>query len=116
MHTPRDDTLPLLVVTTVATHEQALRLAREMVERRLAACAQITAIDRIYRWQGAVEHEGEFRLLLKTHADGYAALEAALRAQHPYALPAIHAISTVQAYAPYAEWVEASTRPEPGAD
>ena len=107
---------PLLVITTVATREQALALARDLVERRLAACAQITAIDSVYRWQGAVEQDGEFRLLLKTHADGYAALEAAIRAQHPYALPAIHALATVQAYAPYAEWVEASTKPEPGAD
>ncbi len=87
-----------------------------MVERRLAACAQITAIESIYRWQGAVEHESEFRLLLKTHAGGYAALEAALRERHPYELPAIHAIATEQAYAAYAEWVAASTRPEPGAD
>lgn len=108
--------LPLLVITTVATREQALALARDLVERRLAACAQITAIDSVYRWQGAVEHEPEFRLLLKTHAEGYAALESALRAQHPYTLPAIHAIATVMAHTPYAEWVEASTRPEPGAD
>ena len=107
---------PLLVITTVATHEQALALARDLVERRLAACAQITAIDSVYRWQGAVEHDSEFRLLLKTHAEGYAALESAIRARHPYELPAIHAIATEQAYAPYAEWVEASTRPEPGAD
>lgn len=107
---------PLLVITTVATREQALALARDLVERRLAACAQITAIDSVYRWQGTVEHQGEFRLLLKTHAGGYAALESAIRAQHPYELPAIHAIATEQAYAPYAEWVEASTRPEPGAD
>jgi periplasmic divalent cation tolerance protein len=107
---------PLLVITTVATREQALALARDLVERRLAACAQITAIHSIYRWQGAVEEGGEFRLLLKTQAHGYAALEAAIRAQHPYTLPAIHAIATEQAYAPYAEWVEASTQPEPGAD
>jgi periplasmic divalent cation tolerance protein len=108
--------LPLLVVTTLSTREQALALARDLVDRRLAACAQITAIDSVYRWQDAVEHEGEFRLLLKTHADGYAALEEAIRAQHPYELPAIHAIATAMAYAPYAEWVEASTRPAPGAD
>lgn len=108
--------LPLLVITTLATREQALALARDLVERRLAACAQITAIDSVYRWHGAVEHDSEFRLLLKTHAEGYAALEAAIRAQHPYELPAIHAIATVMAHAPYAEWVEASTRPEPGAD
>lgn len=108
--------LPLLVITTVATREQALALARKLVERRLAACAQITAIESVYRWQGAVEHDSEYRLLLKTHAGGYAALESALREVHPYELPAIHAITTERAYAPYAEWVESSTRPEPGAD
>jgi len=107
---------PLLVITTVATREQALALARDLVERRLAACAQISAIDSIYRWQGAVEQDSEYRLLLKTHAAGYAALETAIRDRHPYELPAIHAIATLHAHIPYAEWVEASTQPEPGAD
>ena len=69
--------LPWLVVTTVGTADAARALARDMVERRLAACAQITAIESIYRWQGAVEHEPEFRLLLKTRA----ALVPALQAQ-----------------------------------
>jgi periplasmic divalent cation tolerance protein len=107
---------PLLVITTLATREQALALGREMVERRLAACAQVTAIDSVYRWQGTVQQEPEFRLLLKTRAGGYAALEAALREQHPYTLPAIHTVAADSAYAPYAEWVEASTQPGPGAD
>jgi periplasmic divalent cation tolerance protein len=103
------DALPLLVVTTVATREQALALGREMVERRLAACAQITAIDSVYRWKGVVEHDAEFRLLLKARPTAYARLEAALRERHPYELPAIHAIATVQADAAYAEWVRDST-------
>jgi periplasmic divalent cation tolerance protein len=107
---------PWLVITTVGTVEQARALARTMVERRLAACAQITAIESFYRWQGEVEHEPEFRLLFKTRAGCYAELEAAIRALHPYELPAIHALPAAQAYAPYAEWVEASTQPEPGAD
>lgn len=102
------DALPLLVVTTVATREQALVLAREMVERRLAACAQITSIESIYRWKGAIEHDGEFRLLLKTRASAYPRLEAALRECHPYELPAIHAISTAQADPAYADWVRDS--------
>jgi periplasmic divalent cation tolerance protein len=108
--------MPVLVVTTLATREQTLALAHDLVGRRLAACAQITAIDSVYRWQGAIEQDVEFRLLLKTHAGGYAALEEAIRAQHPYELPAIHAIATAKAYAPYAEWVEASTQGAPGAD
>lgn len=98
---------PLLVVTTVATREQALALARAMVERRLAACAQWTAIESVYRWQGQVEQEPEFRLLFKTGAEHYPALEAALRAEHPYTLPAIHALATDRAEAAYAEWVAA---------
>jgi periplasmic divalent cation tolerance protein len=105
-----------LVVTTVGTVEQARTLAQAMVERRLAACAQITVIESFYRWQGQVEHEPEVRLLFKTRAECYAALEAAIRALHPYALPAIHALPTAQAYGPYAEWVAASTQPETGAD
>jgi periplasmic divalent cation tolerance protein len=102
---------PLLVVTTLATREQALALGREMVERRLAACAQVSAIDSVYRWQGEVAQDAEFRLLLKTQPARYAALEAALRERHPYALPAIHAIATVQADTAYAAWVQDSTAP-----
>jgi periplasmic divalent cation tolerance protein len=109
-----DLNLPLLVMTTVSTRDQALALAREMVERGLAACAQITAIESVYRWKGGVEHEAEFRLLLKTRADGYAALEAALRERHPYELPAIHAVATARAEPAYAEWVHASTGRRPG--
>lgn len=107
---------PWLVVTTVGTVDDARALARAMVERRLAACAQIGAIDSIYRWQGRIEHEPEYRVLFKTRAGLYAELESAIRAIHPYELPAIHALPTVQAYGPYAEWVEASTQPETDAD
>ncbi|HRY89051.1 MAG TPA: divalent-cation tolerance protein CutA [Rubrivivax sp.] len=101
----------LLVVTTVGSVEQARTLARAMVEQRLAACAQIEAIESFYRWHGAVEHDAEQRVLFKTRPDGYAALEAAIRAQHPYELPAIHAIAAAHAFAPYAAWVAACTTP-----
>jgi periplasmic divalent cation tolerance protein len=100
-----DDTRPLLVVTTVATREQALSLAQALVQQRLAACAQVSAIDSVYRWQGVVHEEPEHRVLLKTVAARYAEVEAAIRALHPYELPAIHAVAVEQAFAPYAEWV-----------
>ena len=101
--------LPLLVVTTVASRDHARALARAMVERRLAACAQITPIESFYRWQGQIENEAEYRVLFKTRDALYARLEAAIRERHPYALPAIHAIATTQAHAPYAEWVHDNT-------
>lgn len=96
---------PWLVVTTVGTREQAEALGRAMVDLRLAACAQIEPITSIYRWQGKVHQEGEYRLLLKTSAAHYAQAEAALRARHPYELPAIHAMATDAAEPAYAAWV-----------
>jgi periplasmic divalent cation tolerance protein len=80
-------------------------LAHALVEARLAACAQIEAIDSVYRWQGAVHAEPEFRLLFKTVRERYAEVEAAIRARHPYALPAIHALPAAAAEPAYAAWV-----------
>jgi periplasmic divalent cation tolerance protein len=105
-------TLPWLVATTVASHEQATALARTMVGQRLAACAQISRIESYYRWHDAVEHDDEYRIVFKTRAAAYAALEAAIRAQHPYELPAIHAWAATAAYGPYADWVEQCSQPD----
>jgi periplasmic divalent cation tolerance protein len=103
--------LPVLVVTTLASEAEAKALAQALVERRLAACAQINPIHSVYRWQGAVQSDAEWRLLLKTSAARLPALMAELRALHPYELPAIHAVQTLAADAAYADWVDESTRP-----
>src|SRR4051794_13536133 len=101
----------LLVVTTVGDRDEASRLARTLVERGLAACAQISAIDSYYAWQGAVEHDAEYRVLFKTSAVAYDAVERAIRELHSYELPAIHAIPVERAWEPYRAWVEANSRP-----
>ena len=97
---------PIAVVTTVASRDEARRLALALVERRLVACAQISAIESIYRWKGVVQEEPEFRLLLKTVEGRYAAIEAAIRDLHPYDLPAIHAFAFEHVDAAYASWIE----------
>lgn len=97
----------IAVVTTVGSREDARRIARELVERRLAACAQISEIESFYRWDGALQQEPEFRVLLKTTDACYAAVEAAVRALHPYTLPAIHAVRFAHVDAAYAGWIEA---------
>ena len=99
----------LAVYTTVASREAARTIARELVERRLAACAQISEIESYYAWEGAVAHDPEFRVLLKTTEAHYPAVEAAVRALHDYELPAIHAVTLEHAFEPYARWIEEST-------
>ena len=96
---------PIAVVTTLASREEARRLALALVERKLAACAQISAIESIYPWKGAIQEEPEFRLLLKTTQGRYAEIEATIRDLHPYDLPAIHAFAFEHVDAAYAAWI-----------
>lgn len=103
----------LLVLTTVASQEQARALAAAMLEQRLAACVQLQPIASLYRWQGQVQQEAEWRVLLKTAASRYSALETALRQAHPYELPAIVAVPVVQALPAFADWVAQEVSPDP---
>ena len=96
---------PIAVVTTMATRADALALARSLVQRRLAACAQIAQIDSVYRWQGEVRHEPECRIVIKTTRERYVQVEQAIRELHNYDLPAIHAVAFEAIYAPYGEWI-----------
>ncbi|MGZ5034829.1 MAG: divalent-cation tolerance protein CutA [Usitatibacter sp.] len=99
----------IALYTTVATQEEARRLARTVVGRKLAACAQISEIESVYAWKGEVRDEPEWRILFKTTAERYGAVEAAIRGLHAYELPAIHAVAIEHVFEPYAAWVEAGS-------
>jgi len=96
---------PIAVITTVGSRAEAQAMARALVERKLAACAQIEEIESFYTWNGAVQNEREFRVTFKTMDAQYAAIEAAIRELHSYELPAIHAVALAAVYAPYGEWI-----------
>ena len=97
---------PIAVVTTVANREDAHRLARALVERKLAACAQISEIESLYHWHGEVQQERELRILFKTTDERYGLVESTLRELHPYELPAIHAFAFEHVAPAYAAWIE----------
>ena len=95
----------IAIMTTTDSLDEARSIAAALVERKLVACAQISSIQSYYRWQGAVQNDDEFRLLLKTTEARYPEVEAALLELHSYDLPAIVAFDVEQAYGPYADWV-----------
>ena len=102
----------LLVLTNLPDLAHAEALATALIEARLAACVNILAPCRsVYRWQDAVERADEIPLLIKTTEDRYPALEAAIRAQHPYALPEIVALPIARGLPEYLAWVTAETNP-----
>jgi periplasmic divalent cation tolerance protein len=101
----------LLVLTNLPDRAAAERLADALVEKNLAACVNILAPCRsVYRWKGAVQHDEEHPLLIKTTTERYAALERALRAGHPYELPEIIALPIERGLPAYLEWVAAETK------
>ena len=95
----------LLILTTVGDEPTAHRLSRTLVEEGLCACAQIERIESVYRWQGKVVQEPEWRILFKTGADRYAQVEQRLRELHPYELPAIYSLRPQQSLPAFADWV-----------
>ncbi len=101
------------VYAVFADKAKAEQICRLVVERKLAACANILGPCRsIYRWQGEVKQAEEVPALLKTHADTAQALIEAIAAEHSYAVPAIVRWDIADAHPAYAAWVAAETGPE----
>jgi periplasmic divalent cation tolerance protein len=100
----------LLVLTNLPDRAAAERLAESLIEKRVAACVNILAPCRsVYRWKEQVQHDEEHPMLIKTTSERYPALEAAIRAGHPYELPEIIAVPVGLGLPAYLDWVAAET-------
>lgn len=94
------------VITTVEKREDAQRIARALVEKRLAACAQVVGpVTSTYWWEGQVEVAEEWQCLLKAREDRFDAMEQAIREIHPYEVPEIISMPLVQVSPAYREWL-----------
>lgn len=99
------------VYAIFADRQEADRIGRQMVDERLAACANILApVHSIYRWEGAVESADEVAAIFKTSSDRADALITRIAGLHSYAVPCIVSSPVDKILASYAEWVEESTR------
>ena len=95
------------VSTTTERKAEAQRMASLLVDRKLAACAQIIGpITSTYRWQGKIRRSKEWLCLLKTPPRHYQAVEKVIKQNHSYELPEIIAVSIVEGNREYFRWVE----------
>lgn len=109
---PTPDPAVQVALSTAPDGETAARIARALVEERLAACVNLVpAVRSIYRWQDRVEDEAEVLLVIKTRAERIDALAARLRALHPYELPELVALPVAAGSAAYLAWVAAEAAP-----
>ncbi len=105
-------TAPVLVMSAVGAQSDAQKIARTLVEERVAACVNIVpGITSIYRWKGSVEQEPELLLVIKTMADRVEPLKARLLELHPYELPEVVVIPIVAGHQVYLEWIAEQVRP-----
>jgi periplasmic divalent cation tolerance protein len=98
-----------VVMTTVSNKEQAEKLARTVLEARLAACVQIQDITSYYWWDEKINRDAEQLLFLKTTADKYQALEAHLIANHSYDTPEILRLPVEAGFEKYLNWMQSET-------
>jgi periplasmic divalent cation tolerance protein len=99
----------IVVLVTAPDAEAAARIARTLVEEKLAACGNVVpGLRSIYRWQGKVEDASEALLLVKTTRERFKEIVDRVRAIHPYKLPEIVALPIAAGYDEYLDWIVGS--------
>lgn len=105
----------VLILTTAPAGNAGEAIARVLVDERLAACVNVLApMASVYRWQGAVEHETEQQLIIKTTSDRIAAIQARIGELHSYEVPECLVVQVADGGAAYLEWVARETRGDSG--
>ncbi len=95
------------IITTTESKEDADRIAKELVKKRLAACVQVIGpIQSTYWWKGEIESSQEWVCLMKSHEDLFQKIETAIKDIHPYEVPEILAIPILTGHQPYIQWMK----------
>ncbi|OPX72056.1 MAG: Divalent-cation tolerance protein CutA [Methanoregulaceae archaeon PtaU1.Bin059] len=97
------------VILVTASREEGPGIARHLVEKRLAACVNITEISSCYRWEGRYCEEPEALLVIKTTDEKVREALAAIRDVHSYQLPEMIVLPVISGYPPYLAWVKEET-------
>lgn len=102
----KKDSKVLMVFVTAGTMDEASQLAEHLVREGLAACVNIVGpVRSLYVWEGKLQKDSEYLLLIKTAAEHFPRLEATVRERHSYSVPEILALPVVDGSTPYLDWV-----------
>ena len=103
----------VVVLVTCGSAKEARRIARAVVEQKLAACVNVldARVESVYRWKGKVESAKEFLLLIKTSRRRLPALQKKIQQLHSYDVPEVVALPIVAGSRRYLAWVNDSVGP-----
>jgi periplasmic divalent cation tolerance protein len=101
----------IVVFVTAGSKDEACKIARRLIEKRLAACVNIVEkIDSLFRWEGKVDAAAEALLLIKSKKSKFSQIVKAVRSVHSYEVPEIIALPIICGDGPYLKWIDASVR------
>ena len=101
-----------VVLVSCGSIAEARKIGRNVVEKKLAACANIVpGVESIYRWKGKVERAGEVLVVVKTTANRLPALEREVKRLHRYDVPEFIVLPIIAGSRKYLAWLQGSTTP-----
>lgn len=100
----------IVVLITAPSSEEAVKIAKALVEERLAACANIIRdIRSVFRWEGKIEDDSEVLIVIKTREALFEDLEKRVRELHSYSVPEVIALPIVKGSEAYLNWLGEET-------
>jgi len=101
----------ILVLTTVGSKDEARKIGRALVERRLAACVNLVPqVRSIYRWKGQIEEAEEWLLILKTTRAAFERVREAILELHSYDVPECVSVAVDDGSEEYLSWIGQSMK------
>jgi periplasmic divalent cation tolerance protein len=99
-----------VVITTVGSRAAADKLARLLLSQQLAACVQVMPIASYYTWNGEINVDDEYILMIKCPASNFPEIEQCIKANHSYEIPEIIQLSIEAGSADYLNWISNVTK------
>ena len=99
-----------VVLVTVSSLSEGQTIATALIEDKLAACVNLLPIDSIYLWQGEIQQDREYQLIIKTDLNKFTKLAAKIKTLHSYEVPEIIALPIVDGSQAYLDWLGTSLR------
>lgn len=100
----------IMISTTFEDREEANRIIKLLLEKRLVSCCQLSNITSSYHWKGKIEHTEELLLQMKSKKELYEEIEKTIIENHSYETPQIIAYDIVNGYKGYLDWIEEETK------
>lgn len=107
----------VVILVTASSRRECRKIARRLIEEKLAACVNITQpIQSVYRWEGKVHQSKEFLMFIKTNRDLFSQIKAEIALVHSYHTPEIICLPIVDGSPNYLQWISDAVRPAPEAE